>query len=212
MTDAIKELVERIRLLEERLQAEFEKSRDLYDVRLRGKIAWFADEVVARHRALKIKWPQFIRTAGFLNVLVAPVIYSMVVPIALLDLWVTLYQHVCFRAYGIPRVTRSTFIVLDRHHLAYLNGIEKLNCVYCGYGNGVLAYAREVASRTEQFWCPIKHALRVRDPHHRYAAFVEYGNAEGYRSRLESLRRAVQDSSQERFLDPTKGTDDAFYS
>ena len=30
------------------------------------------------------------------------------------------------------RVRRSRYFVIDRHHLAYLNGIEKLNCVYCG--------------------------------------------------------------------------------
>jgi hypothetical protein len=50
-------------------------------------------------------------------------------------------------------------------------------CVYCGYANGVIAYARKIASRTEQYWCPIKHALRIRDPHVRYAQFLEYGDA-----------------------------------
>ena len=196
MNEQIKEIVERIRLLEERLQIEFEKSRELYHVKMRGKIAEFAEEIVARHRALRVRWPQYFRTAGLLNVLVAPVIYSMLVPIILLDFWVTLYQHVCFRAYGIPLVRRSTYILLDRQHLAYLNFIEKINCAYCGYGNGVFAYAREIAARTEQFWCPIKHALRVRDPHHRYVKFLEYGDGEGYRSCLDELRQDVQRSDE----------------
>lgn len=194
MNEQIKELIERIQQLEDRLNEEFEKSRDLYHVKIRGKIAEFAEEIVIRHRALRMRMPQYFRTAGLLNVLVAPVIYSMLLPIALLDFWVTLYQHICFRAYGIPLVKRSTFIIMDRHHLAYLNMIEKINCMYCGYGNGVFAYAREVASRTEQFWCPIKHAIRVRDPHHRYVKFLEYGDAEGYRSCLAELRQDVQNS------------------
>ena len=196
MNEQIKEIVERIRALEDRLEEEFQKSRELYHVRLRGKIAEFAEDIVAAHKRLRIKWPQYFRTAGLLNVLVAPVIYSMLVPIILLDFWVTLYQHVCFRAYGIPLVRRSTYILLDRQHLAYLNFIEKINCAYCGYGNGVFAYAREIAARTEQFWCPIKHALRVRDPHHRYVKFLEYGDGEGYRSCLDELRQDVQRSDE----------------
>jgi hypothetical protein len=33
------------------------------------------------------------------------------------------------------------------------------------YANGVFAYVREVGSRTEQYWCPIKHARRVLGVH-----------------------------------------------
>ncbi|MGE4351381.1 MAG: hypothetical protein AB7E52_04240 [Bdellovibrionales bacterium] len=196
MNDQINEIVERIRQLEDRLEEEFQKSRDLYHVKLRGKIAEFAEEIVIRHRAMRMRMPQYFRSAGLLNVIVAPVIYSMVLPIILLDFWVTLYQMVCFRAYGIPLVKRSTFIVMDRHHLAYLNLIEKINCLYCGYGNGVFSYAREIAARTEQFWCPIKHSMRVRDPHELYVKFLEYGDAEGYRSCLEDLRKDVQHSDE----------------
>ncbi len=192
MNEAVQELIEKIRKLEDSLEAEFVKSREKYEVHFRGKIAEFAEEVVARQKTFKTRLPQFFRTAGFLNVLVAPIIYSVIIPIFFVDLWVTLYQHVCFRAYGIPLVKRSTYLVFDRHHLAYLNFIEKLNCLYCGYGNGVFAYAREVAGRTEQFWCPIKHALRVRDPHQHYLKFLEYGDAEGYRTKLEEMREDVQ--------------------
>jgi len=194
MNQQIQDLVDRIHQLEERLESEFQKSREAYQVKIRGKIAEFAEEIVVRHRAMRMRMPQYFRTAGLLNVLVAPVIYSMLIPIALIDFWVTVYQQVCFRAYGIPLVKRSTYILLDRHHLAYLNAIEKINCLYCGYGNGVFSYAREVASRTEQFWCPIKHAMRVRDPHARYVKFLEFGDAEGYLCGLDDLRKDVQSS------------------
>jgi hypothetical protein len=194
MNETVTELLDKIHQLEDKLEKEFEKNRAVFNVRFRGKIAEFAEEVIERQKEFKIRLPLFFRRAKILHILVAPVIYSMIIPIALVDLWTTIYQHICFRAYGIPRVARSTFLINDRHHLAYLNPIEKLNCLYCGYGNGVFAYAREVASRTEQYWCPIKHAIRVRDPHERYLKFVEYGDAQSYRDKLDDFRSDVQQS------------------
>ena len=66
-------------------------------------------------------------------------------------------------------------------HLAYLNALEKLNCAYCSYANGVIAFTREVAGRTERYWCPIKHARRVLGAHPHYSEFVDYGDAEAFR-------------------------------
>jgi hypothetical protein len=60
--------------------------------------------------------------------------------------------------------------------------------MFCAYANGLIGYVREVSSRTEQYWCSIKHALRVPDPVHRYYEFLEYGDADGYRARLCEFR------------------------
>ena len=105
-------------------------------------------------------------------------------------MWITAYQRVCFPMYGISPVRRSAFIVIDRHHLGYLNGIEKLNCVFCGYANGVFAYIREVAGRTGQYWCPIRRGKRVRAL--RYHEFVDFGDAAGYHRRLPLLRAGLK--------------------
>ena len=51
----------------------------------------------------------------------------------------------------------------------------------------------EIAGRTEQNWCPIKHATRVRGAHGHYHAFVDFGDADGYRRRLPLLRAELQD-------------------
>jgi hypothetical protein len=142
------------------------------------------------HERLKQSIPAFIRESSPLNILTAPIIYSMVVPIALIDASFSFYQGVCFPLYGIAHVRRSTYIVIDRQHLAYLNAIEKVNCVYCGYANGVLAYVREIAGRTE---CPIRHANPVREPHAHYLEFVDYGDADGYHRRLPVLREKLKD-------------------
>lgn len=80
--------------------------------------------------------------------------------------------------------------MIDRHKLAYLR-IEKLNCAYCGYANGVFAYVREIAGRTEAYWCPIKHGERTRDPHGYYDDFATCGDPQGYKRRLPALRRSL---------------------
>jgi hypothetical protein len=123
--------------------------------------------------------------------LTTPLIYSLALALAFLDLCVSLYQWVCFPVYGIQRVRHRDYFTVDRHRLAYLNVLEKMNCTYCSFANGVLAYVREVAARTETYWCPIKHARPVRDPHARYHSFVEFGDAAGYRRRMPKLRRGV---------------------
>jgi len=149
-------------------------------------------KVRAVHRRFRTGlWPYFWR-GDMPTLLTAPVIYSVALPFLLLDGWVGLYQAICFRAWGIARVRRRAYFALDRHKLAYLNGVEKLNCLFCSYANGLLAYVREVAARTEQYWCPIRHARRVRGTHDRYSSFVPYGNPQAYRRRLPHLRAALE--------------------
>ena len=126
-----------------------------------------------------------------LHLLSAPVVYAVIFPLVLLDIAVTLYQEICFRIYGIARVRRARHVVFDRHRLAYLNGLEKLNCTYCSYANGVISYARDIAAATEQYWCPIKHAEGFVEPHSRYPEFSSYGNAEDYRARIDQLRKSL---------------------
>ena len=196
MSSRIDDLLERIATLEHQLEVELNQARARWRYRIEAGRIRFERDVRAAHRRLKQSIPRFLRESNLLSLATAPIIYSMIVPIALLDLWITLYQTVCFRAYGIARVKRSVYIVIDRQQLAYLNAIEKLNCVYCGYANGVFAYVREIAGRTEQYWCPIRHAKRVHAPHTHYRQFVDYGDADGYRRRLILLRRDLRSEPQ----------------
>lgn len=101
---------------------------------------------------------RYLRHSRWPVVLTASLIYAGLPVFALLNAFISLYQAVCFPIYGIPRVRRLAHLVFDRSGLPYLNLVEKFNCFYCSYGNGVVSYAREVAARTEQYWCPIKHA------------------------------------------------------
>lgn len=147
-----------------------------------GKII-FEAEMLRQHKAMQIKlWP-YLRAAGFLTILTAPLIYSLLLPLVVLDIFVTVYQAVCFPIYGIAKVKRQAFLNFDRNHLAYLNALEKLNCGYCAYGNGILGYAGEIAARTELYWCPIKHARRMQYIHSQYRKFAEFGDAEGFKQK-----------------------------
>jgi hypothetical protein len=111
-------------------------------------------------------------------------IYSLIVPFVLLDISSASIR--CFPVYGIEKVKRSDYLIFDRYHLAYLNLLEKINCTYCSYGNGLLAYACETASRTERYWCPIKHARRIIAEHEEYNRFAEFGDADTFRKRNEN--------------------------
>jgi len=193
MASRIDDLLEHIARLEREVEAELNRVRAQWRYRIEAGRVRFEREVRLAHQRFKQSIPRFLRESSVPSLLTAPLIYSLIVPIALLDAWISLYQAVCFRAYGIARVRRSAFVVIDRHHLAYLNSIEKLNCMYCGYANGVFAYVREIAGRTEQYWCPIRHASRVHGPHRHYRQFVDYGDAEGYRRRLMPLRLELRD-------------------
>lgn len=102
------------------------------------------------------------------------------------------YQTVCFPVYEIHKVDRSKYVIFDRHKLRYLNGIERLNCIYCSYFNGVIAFVREVAARNEQYWCPIRHALRARGTHARHVRFLPYGDEEKFHERLEEIRTKLR--------------------
>ena len=110
----------------------------------------------------------------------------------LFDVFVSIYQWICFPLFGMPRVQRSSFFVYDRSHLAYLNWLEKINCAYCSYGNGLVAYGREVVGLTEKYWCPIKHARRRMQAHPYYHGFTDFGDAESYRSELARLRAELK--------------------
>jgi hypothetical protein len=111
-----------------------------------------------------------------------PMIYACLIPLLLLDLFVAVYQAVCFPIYGIPKIRRKDFLICDRERLAYLNAVEKVGCVYCSYANGLLAWVAEIAARMEQRFCPIRHAHPVLRPHSRYSRFLPYGDARAYRA------------------------------
>jgi hypothetical protein len=192
MAAALDELMEKLRSVEAEIETELAKRREELRFRIENRRIVFEKEVLRIHRELKTRVSRYLIDANPLMILTAPVIYSLIVPIALLDVWVMAYQAICFPVCKIPKVRRRDYLVFDRHHLAYLNIIEKVNCAFCSYATGAIAFMREVASRTEVYWCPIKHARRVLGPHPYYQGFADFGDAEGFRQKLAQMKAGVK--------------------
>ena len=161
---------------------------------IKGRRIEFEQSIRQAHRRLKTGFFHWLVLRRPRNLITMPIIYSMIVPLLMLDLCVSLYQWTCFPIYRIAKVKRSDYIVLDRQHLAYLNFFDKVHCTYCAYGAGLIAYSAEIIARTEQYFCPIKHARKVLDSHARYAHFLDYGDAADF----EEIGRA---SCRERVYD-----------
>lgn len=132
-----------------------------------------------------------LTTWNFKHMLTWPFVYGMIFPLFTLDISVRIYQAICFPLFGISKVIRSDYFYPKRNRLKYLNVIEKLNCDYCGYGNGLIAFTREVFARTEQYWCPIRHSIKIVGEHDRYRNFLKYGDSEDYQNKLEIFRKEL---------------------
>ncbi len=189
----IEEIIADIRELQHELLVELQQKQEEYLYIIRGKRVQFEEETRRYHRTLKKTLRAYFADAPLLHILTSPIIYACIIPALLLDLFVSVFQAVCFRVYGIPRARRADYIIIDRHNLQYLNLVEKLNCVYCGYFNGLIAYVQEIAARTEQYWCPIKHAHQVAVLHSRYHKFLEYGDGEDLEAKWKRLRSEFDD-------------------
>lgn len=188
MSNRIGQILEQIAELEKELQAAVTQQEAALRYRLDGRRVTFERAIRETHSKVKIGVLRWFATVRPQNYLTAPVIYGMIVPMVLLDFSVSLYQLVCFPVYRIARVKRADYIVMDHRYLAYLNFFEKAHCMYCSYAVGLLAYATEITARTEQYFCPIKHARKVRGMHARYKRFIPYGEAAMLHEKIEALR------------------------
>lgn len=196
MNDRLEMLLEKFRHLERELAMELQKKQEEFFYTIHRKKIRFPLEIKLEHKKLILNVFQYIRLARPMAILTMPVIWSCLIAAVLMDLTITIYQSICFPVYGIPKVRRSDYVVIDRHNLSYLNIFEKINCMYCSYFNGLMGYASEMAARTEQHWCPIKHARKIGSIHSRYKNFLDYGDAKRYRKEIETARRDFEDLRQ----------------
>lgn len=191
MDDRIRDLLRQIASLEDELRATLHERESRVLFTIRGKRIDFERDARQMHRRLKRGLLRWLTTDRPLNFVTGPIIYAMAIPLLILDFFVTIFQASCFPIYGVAKVRRSDHIVFDRHQLGYLNVIERFHCEYCAYANGLIAYVAEIAARTEQYFCPIKHAHKVLGTHARYARFLDFGDAADFHARLEGFRAAL---------------------
>jgi hypothetical protein len=193
MNDQIRELLAQIKVLEDELQTAVHAQEHRMFFQIQGKRVEFEQTIRQTHQRLKRGFFLWLVTNRPQNLITGPIIYSMIFPMLVLDVCVSFYQATCFPIYRVAKVRRADYIVLDRQHLAYLNFVEKFHCTYCAYGTGLLAYVSEIVARTEQYFCPIKHARKVLGTHARYAHFLDYGDAADHAARVEEFRIALEE-------------------
>ena len=197
ISDQIAELFDDLRALEEKLQADLEAQQRKFQYAIRKRRVRFDTAMRQHHKTLRTTVRQFLNDSTLPAMFVSLLVYVVFIPLVILDVLLFLFQLICAPVYGIPKVKRAEYVVLDRHNLAYLNPIEKLNCVYCGYANGLLAYARAIAAQAEVHWCPIKHALKTKGTMRQYYSYADYGDAEGYRRLKDNQQIEKTDTSEE---------------
>jgi hypothetical protein len=191
MNDRIHHLLAQMAALEGELRTAVHDQESRMFFQIKGKRVEFEREVRLAHRQLKTGLLRWLVTNRPQNLITGPLIYGMAIPLLALDACVSLYQWACFPVYGIAKVRRSDYLVFDRHQLGYLNLIEKFHCTYCEYGNGLMGYMAEILARTEEYFCPIKHARKILGTHARHQRFLAYGDAKDYEARLEAYRVAL---------------------
>jgi len=192
MNEKIGQILEQISQLEAELQSAIDGQECRLRYEIKDKRVVFEEAIKTAHHRVRMgvfRWILNVRPQNFLTM---PVIYGMIVPMALLDLAVTLYQLICFPVYRIARVKRSDYLVMDHRHLSYLNTFEKLHCLYCSYAVGLFNYAREITARTEQYFCPIKHAQKIISAHSRYERFLAYGDAGELHQKIAKFRADLE--------------------
>lgn len=188
MNSRIHQILDQITTLEDDLQKAIEEQQEHLRYQIEGKRITFEQAIRETHLKARMGIFHWFLTVRPQNYLTAPIIYGMVVPLALFDLCISFYQLTCFPIYGVARVKRGNYIVYDHQHLAYLNVVEKVDCLYCSYAVGLLGYAQEITARTEQYFCPIKHARKMLNAHARYERFLDYGDANNFHAKLEEFR------------------------
>jgi hypothetical protein len=191
MNENIRRILSEISELEEELASVIDEQQERLHYRIEGSRIRFEENLRRIHHELKTGVLPWLRKSELRNIASAPFIYLMIVPFVMLDVLLFVYQSVCFPLYRIPKVRRSNYVVVDRHHLGYLNAIEKVNCMFCGYVDGLLSYTRQIVSRTEMYWCPIKHARKVLEPHRRYSRFTDFGVGEDYEAHVDEMREKL---------------------
>ncbi|NDK09616.1 hypothetical protein GW846_02455 [Candidatus Gracilibacteria bacterium] len=188
MNSKISKLFADIDAKKEEIKKEYEKLRKKYDFSVENGRIKFSNKAKEYQKGFKVPLKDYAVPKSVRHFISMPFIYGMIIPGFVLDVGLFLYQQTAFRLYKIPLVKRSDYIVFDRRHLNYLNLIQKVNCLYCSYMNGLFSFAVEVGGRTEKYWCPIKAAKRKKGGHEWEQHFADYGDPEEFKKNFNSTK------------------------
>jgi hypothetical protein len=109
MTQRMHEIARNIVELQAELDREIERRRKALGVGIRDRLVEFEHGITLEHRRLRLGVRTFLGRSSIATIATAPVIYSLIIPLLIVDAWVGAYQAICFRAYRIPRVRRANY-------------------------------------------------------------------------------------------------------
>ncbi len=136
MSDKIKKIIEDIEALEEKLKEEIAEQERHIIYEIKNGYVTFEKDIFEQQKENMKNILNYLRDIPFFHLISSPLIYFMILPAMVFDVMLFFYQQVIFRIYKFEFIKRSDYIIFDRHYLAYLNPIEKINCLYCSYFNG----------------------------------------------------------------------------
>jgi len=182
MKSKISDILSEIDNKKQELKNEYLKLKDKYWFKIINKKIIFNKDVIKENKKYKKSILDSIFTVEVRELLSIPFIYAMIIPALFLDIFLVIYQNIAFRLYWIPLVKRKDYFEFDRKELDYLNLIQKFNCLYCSYVNWLFSYATEIWWKTEKYWCPIKHARKMKTYHSWQKDFADYWDASGFKT------------------------------
>ncbi len=189
MLSTRQEIIKKIEELNEALRNEYLELEKRYGFSIEKKKVVFLEEMRKRNKEWRIPLWRYVIPKEIRHTLSLPFIYMMIIPIVILDIFISIYHFFAFPLYGIPKVKRSEYLIYDRRFLDYLNLLQKVHCLYCSYVNGLLGYALEIAARTERYWCPVKSASKPKFHHGWYEEFADYGNPEEWQEKFNKMEK-----------------------
>ncbi len=103
MNEKIRQLLDQMSALEDDLRRELQAQEASALYQIKGKRVEFEAAVRQAHRKLKTNFFRWLVTYRPQNLITGPIIYSMIVPMLVLDVCVSFYQATCFRFTASPR-------------------------------------------------------------------------------------------------------------
>ena len=113
MNDRIQQLLAQINALEDELRIAVNEQQSSIFFQIKGKRVEFEQSIKETHRKLKMNFFRWLVTNRPQNFITGPIIYSMIIPLLVTDLFITFYQLTCFPIYGIKKVRRSDYVIFD---------------------------------------------------------------------------------------------------
>ena len=93
MNEQIRQILSQITELEDDLHKLIQEQQEEFNYRIEGTKVLFEKNIRKAQRQLRTGFFSFIRQSKPRNVVTAPVVYSVIIPLVILDAWISMHQE-----------------------------------------------------------------------------------------------------------------------